>query len=405
MRYCNFQSGKDSRWKRTSRTLVAILILCVVLHVMISVYAGRSYYDILGISRDADPATIKRAYRRKSVQYHPDKNPDKDSEAKFVEVANAYEVLSDKEKRRIYDQYGEEGLKGNAGGQGSGGFDPFESFFTGFGGFDFGFGGGGRRRGSRSGESQRGPDLVVPLQVALESLYTGDVLEAAHKKRVLCSNWSECEKTCSTCQGSGFILQTQKMGFTVMQMRSPCPKCGGRGKVKSGKCTSCPHGQFEESEKVLLIDIESGLPEGSLLRFDGEADEPADIPAGDVVFKVTSEPHSRFQRISDIDLFHKMNITLLEALTGIQRSVKQLDGRTIPIVRESVTKPFEQMRITGEGMPKHGSEGAGDMIVEFRINFPDVLDSKQRETIKTVLGFQAAEVETADGTSPGKSEL
>ncbi|KAA8497990.1 DnaJ-like shv [Porphyridium purpureum] len=401
-------SAKRARWWRRRRHVhhVNVVVALIVLILLCGlVLAGSDYYALLGVPKDADAATIKRAYRKKSLQYHPDKNPDDDAaKDKFVQLGQAYEVLSDPEKRSVYDRFGEEGLKQNAGGGGGGGrggFDPFDSFFDGFGGFDFEFG--GRRRGGARGggsEARKGPSLVVPLFLSLESVYSGDVIEAAHKKQVVCSAWSDCVKKCTTCGGTGWVMSQRQMGFAVMQTRSPCPKCGGKGKISTGNCEKCPKGQFEEVEKVLLIDVEQGAPEMSEVRFEGEADEHDDMNPGDIIFRVQTEPHERFVRMGN-DLFHRMNISLREALVGVNRVVKQLDGRSVPIQKSSITLPLQQVRVVGEGLPHFRSDtDKGDMIVEFWVEFPDHLSADQIKQVHAL--FPEAQAFVGE---PPKEEL
>eukprot|EP00188_Purpureofilum_apyrenoidigerum_P005462 Plantae.Rhodophyta-Purpureofilum_apyrenoidigerum.ctg7126.p2 GENE.Plantae.Rhodophyta-Purpureofilum_apyrenoidigerum.ctg7126~~Plantae.Rhodophyta-Purpureofilum_apyrenoidigerum.ctg7126.p2 ORF type:complete len:386 (-),score=70.18 Plantae.Rhodophyta-Purpureofilum_apyrenoidigerum.ctg7126:1917-3074(-) len=360
--------------------MLTFLLLCDIVRVSVA-KKEKNYYQLLDIAPDADQATIKKRFRKMSVQFHPDKNPgNKEAADMFTKIATAYEVLSDPEKRRIYDMYGEEGLQ-NGGGNGH--HDPFDDFFgSGFGG------GGGRRRGRP--EKRVGPSIRIPVFASLEQLYSGDVVEASHKKQVICAQWGDCEKICDRCGGQGVIMVTRQLapGF-ITQAPSHCPKCGGKGKIVSGECNGCPSGQFEQAEKMLLIDIEKGVPEGNLISFPEEADEMADHYPGNVEFEIRTAPHDRFERRGD-DLYHLMNISLVEALVGVRREVKQLDGRQVHINKSSITSPHEVVYLNGEGMPVFEGEGHGKMIVEFWVEFPKEISQDQKELVEKLFGNAAS---------------
>jgi DnaJ-related protein SCJ1 len=362
--------------RRRCDALLYILLLAIVLEEVAPVYAGRDYYDILGVSRDSDVSVIKRAFRKLAREHHPDKNPgDKTAEKLYVELNNAHDVLSDKEKRQQYDMYGEEGLKnGNGGGSGedSGwGFDPFESMF----------GGGGRRRGRRQQEERRSPDLVIPLAVSLETLYNGGIIEMAHKRRVLCTSWSDCETRCGTCQGQGFVITTRRLGpGFVQQMRQACPACGGTGKISKKNCSSCPSGQFEQLERALMVDVERGFVDGYRIAFEGQSDEIPDHSAGNVYFEIDTDVHPVFVRQGH-DLHYDLTIKLTEALTGFNRAVRQLDGRIVPILATGVTKPKTEIVLHNEGMPVFDEDKVGSMIVHIWVDFPDSISSQLKADV------------------------
>lgn len=168
-------------------------------------------------------------------------------------------------------------------------------------------------------------------------------------------------------------------------MQSACPKCGGRGKISTGKCRGCPHGQFEQAERSLLVDIERGMPDGNTINFPEEADEQEDHIPGDVQFMIRTSSHDRFERRGD-DLYHKMNISLLEALVGVDREVEQLDGRQVRIQKDNVTSPHELLYIDGEGMPFFRRNGFGKMIVEFWVEFPESVTDDQKSLMEQVFG-------------------
>mmetsp|Transcript_41426 Transcript_41426/g.163132 ORF Transcript_41426/g.163132 Transcript_41426/m.163132 type:complete len:397 (-) Transcript_41426:677-1867(-) len=365
-----------------SRAGVSLLLVTLVfVHCCrVAIAKDKDYYELLGVAKDADQGTIKRAYRKLSLKYHPDSNPnDKSLVDMFTKIAAAYEVLSDAQKRRTYDLYGEEGLQNNGGGHHEGDWGDF-GFFNDF--FDD-FGGGRRQRG-RGGQKRAGASMVVPLFVSLEQLYSGDVIEAAHRKQVVCAQWDDCEKPCEKCGGSGMVIATRKLGPGFIQrVQQQCNQCGGRGKIASGDCSGCPNGQFEEVERMLLIDVEKGMPEGEKIRFAEEADEEADKLPGDLEFQIRTTASDRFERRGD-DLYHKMNISLVEALVGVDRTVKQLDGRQVKVLKDTVTIPHEILNLPKEGMPLFGRSGFGKMIVEFWVEFPPILSDEQKKTVMSL---------------------
>mmetsp|Transcript_9841 Transcript_9841/g.30015 ORF Transcript_9841/g.30015 Transcript_9841/m.30015 type:complete len:386 (-) Transcript_9841:2569-3726(-) len=380
---------------RIAVLVLTFLLLCDIVRVGMA-KKEKNYYDLLGVAPDADEATIRKRFRKMSLKYHPDKNPgDKEAADMFTKIAGAYEVLSDAEKRRTYDMYGEEGLQNNGGG---GHHDPFDDFF------EFGFGGGGGRRRGRP-EKRVGPSIKIPVFASLEQLYSGDVVEASHKKQVICAQWNDCEKICERCGGQGVIMVTRQLapGF-ITQAPSHCPKCGGKGKIVTGECTGCPNGQFEQTEKMLLIDIEKGMPDGNLISFAEEADEVADHLPGNVDFEIRTAPHDRFERRGD-DLYHLMNISLVEALVGVHREVRQLDGRQVRIHKDSITSPHEIVHVDNEGMPMFGSDKHGKMIVEFWVEFPKTISKDQKDLVEKLFGSSASAASRAANMGVDHSEL
>lgn len=316
-----------------------------------------------------------------------DKNPgDKNAEKMYVELNNAYEVLADSSKRQRYDMYGEDGV--GSGGQGDEDeFDPFGGMFGGF----------GRRQ--RRQEERRVKDVTIPLSVTLETLYNGGVIEAVHKRRVICARWGECEKKCDKCGGTGYIVTTRRLGpGFVQQMRVPCPVCGGTGKIGVKNCKACPKGQFEEEEKQLLIDIERGMTDGQTITFDSQTDEVPDHVPGNVHFEISTQEHETFRREGN-NLHYNLEISLSEALVGVDRVVKQLDGRLVEIKTDKVISPTERIEIEGEGMPSVEGGPAGNMIVEFWVKFPESLTDKQKELAIELHGKPPSRKETGGGTN------
>lgn len=293
----------------------------------------------------------------------------------YVELNNAYEVLADNSKRQQYDMYGEDGVRG-------GGAQDDQDNMDIFGGMFGGFGRGRRRRP----QERRVPDLVLPLSVNLEMLYNGGVIEAVHKRRVICAQWSDCEKQCTRCGGHGIIITTKRLGpGFVQQMQTNCPVCGGSGKVGNPKCRSCPKGQFEEHERLLLVDIERGMTDGQTISFDSQTDEIPDHAPGNVHFEIITQEHDRFTRDGK-DLHYKLSITLAEALVGVDRVVKQLDGREVSIQTAKIISPTERIVIAGEGMPSYDGLDPGNMVVEFWVKFPESLTEDQKKQVVQLLG-------------------
>ena len=348
--------------------MLYFLIYVIVCEEIQEALASRDLYETLGVARDADVSTIKKAYRKLAMKFHPDKNPgDKTAAKMYVELNNAYEVLSDDTKRQRYDMTGS--MDGGGGDDEDDGWDPWGIF----------------RPRRRQREEKRVPDLVIPLAVDLELLYTGGLVDMVHRRQILCDSWSDCEKKCHKCGGQGIVITTRRLGpGFVQQMQTTCPVCGGAGKIGVKNCTSCPNGQFEKEEKEITIDIERGVPNGHRIT-EGQTDELPDHLPGDVHFELHTRPHARFVRNGN-DLHYEQEITLAEALTGVNRKVKQLDDREIEIKSDQIIAPNDELRIAGEGMPIYDGSGAGDMIVKFWVKFPKSLTNEQKELAHKMLG-------------------
>jgi DnaJ-related protein SCJ1 len=366
------------------------IILIIELGIILQYYfyysqAGKDYYAILGVPRDASIKQIKKAYRELSLKYHPDKNPgDIQAEEKFVEIGNAYEILSDEEKRRIYDQFGEEGLKGNSGGGGFPFKNPFDIFSS------FGFGG---HHQHQQPEKRKGPDIEIPLDVTLQDLYLGKTITVAHKKQVLCP---KCRgtgakdpndvQTCPDCQGTGTKVFTQQLGpGFITQTTRTCDRCNGKGKIIKSTCPFCKGTKVSVGEETITIEIEKGMPDKHTIIFEQEADEAPEITPGDVIFRINTIPHKKFSRIGN-NLYTNMTISLLEALVGFTKTMKHLDGHIVTISKTDITKPGEIFSIKNEGMPHHNYPSQmGDLFITFSIQMPTSLTDKQKEEFKKLL--------------------
>mmetsp|Transcript_50300 Transcript_50300/g.83491 ORF Transcript_50300/g.83491 Transcript_50300/m.83491 type:complete len:365 (-) Transcript_50300:32-1126(-) len=356
------------------------LSLLVVLVVCVGVTLAEDYYTTLGVPRDATTKQIRKAYRDLSLKWHPDKNKgDETAAAKYSEINNAYEVLTDEEKRRVYDQYGEEGLKQQRAPQQHGDFFNF-----------FNFGGQG---GGGADSMQRGADINLPLYVSLEDIYLGKTMKVAHRKQILCTKCRgtgaekpDDVKTCTNCAGKGIKVETRQVGPGFVQhVQTTCNVCNGKGHVVKSKCNHCHGHKIEIGEEQLTIIIEKGMPEQHQIRFHQESDEAPDTTPGDLSFTVVSKAHDRFVR-KENDLYAKMKITLVEALTGFERSIPHLDGHSVVLSRIDITIPGFVQRIKGEGLPVHNFPSQrGDLFVEYTVIFPKFLNPEQRKAINKIL--------------------
>mmetsp|Transcript_1241 Transcript_1241/g.2645 ORF Transcript_1241/g.2645 Transcript_1241/m.2645 type:complete len:377 (+) Transcript_1241:115-1245(+) len=362
-----------------------IFQLCFV----VSAVSAADFYRLLGISRGANKKEIKKAYRQKSLEFHPDKNKDEGAADKFAEINRAYEALMDEEKRQIYDQHGEEGLKQHeqrsAGGGGGGGFDPFEQFF--------GFGGGGRQRRQ---EEQRTPNVDIPLELTLEQMYSGATFEVSYIRQVLCLKWEMCMKNAPECQGPGVRVRRQQIapGF-VQQVQQRDDRCVAHGKMWYPNCSECK--SQTETEKIeLTVDAFKGIRPGEAITFEDVADEKPGYKAGDLNFIVVEKEHPDYHRDGD-NLYMTESIPLVDALTGFSLTLKQLDGVEFTITIDDIVECDEVLRIPGKGMPRRSGRGHGDLFMTFEVDFPEALSSDQKNKLRDILG-------DASSTGSGNSD-
>jgi len=349
---------------------------------VITMSSERDYYEILGVSKDSGEDEIKKAYRRLALKYHPDKNPgDKEAEERFKEAAEAYEVLRDSEKRRIYDLYGHDGLRGT----GFTGFGGFEDIFSAFGDiFEDFFGFGGRR--SRRTRSRRGNDLRYDLELTLEEAYGGKEEEIVFDKWESCDVCSGTGMTpgskpgvCPTCHGRGESVHSQ--GF--FQIRTTCSTCNGTGQVIVDPCRRCKGRGRVKVEKRVLVKIPPGVDTGTQLRMRGEGESGENGgPPGDLFVVIYVKEHEFFVRDGH-DLKCQITVSLVQAALGDEISIPVLDNSgdrriTIP----EGTQPGEIIRLKGKGMPslRRGRE-YGDLFVQVIVKIPTRLSQRQRELL------------------------
>ncbi|XP_044482218.1 dnaJ protein homolog [Mangifera indica] len=344
------------------------------------------YYEILGVSQNASQDDLKKAYKKAAIKNHPDKGGDPE---KFKELAQAYEVLSDPEKREIYDQYGEDALKEGMGG-GGGGHDPFDIFQSFFGGSPFG---GGSSRGRRQ---RRGEDVVQPLKVSLEDLYQGTTKKLSLARNMICSKCSGkgsksgASTKCAGCQGTGMKVTIRHLGPSmIQQMQHACNECRGTGETidDEDRCPACKGEKVVPEKKVLEVFVEKGMQNGQKITFPGEADQAPDTVTGDIVFVLQQKEHPKFKRKGE-DLFYEHTLSLTEALCGFQFVLTHLDGRQL-LIKSSpgeVVKPDSFKAINDEGMPLYQRPFMkGKLYIHFTVDFPDSLAPDQVKALAAVL--------------------
>jgi molecular chaperone DnaJ len=353
----------------------------------------RDFYEVLGVERGASTDDIKKAYRKMAMQYHPDRNPgDKAAEEKFKELGEAYEVLSDDQKRAAYDRYGhaafqQGGMSGGFGG-GGGAVDPFEIFREVFGGasggggiFEEFFNGGGARR-SRDGR-QRGADLRYDLQITLEEAATGVEKELELEKLGACD---ECAgtgskgggtKTCTTCKGHGQVIASR--GF--FQIQQTCPECGGTGQIISNPCGPCQGQGRRTTKSRIKLRIPAGIQQGSRLRSSGNGEAGLrGGGSGDLYVVIHLKEHDVFERDED-DLHCTVPIGFGVATLGGEATVPTLEGRATVKVPAG-TQSGTIFRLRGKGMPELNSSRRGDLLVRTHVEVPTRLNHDQREKLK-----------------------
>lgn len=344
--------------------------------------AKRDYYEILGVSKDVSAADLKKAYRRVAMKFHPDRNPDdKSAEEKFKEANEAYEVLSDEQKRAAYDQYGHAGVDQQAGMGGGAGFGNFSDIFGDVFGDIFGGGGGGGR--GRGGPS-RGADLRYTLEMSLEDAVKGSTVQIKVPTLVSCkvcdgsgAKTGSKPITCTTCGGHGQVRMQQ--GFFSVQQT--CPTCRGRGTIISDPCKSC-HGQGRvEETKTLSVKVPAGVDTGDRIRLSGEGEGGLDGgPSGDLYVQVSVRKHDFFERDGS-NLYCEVPIDFVDAALGGELEVPTLDGR-VKLKVPSETQTGKLFKLRGKGVAPVRGGGAGDLLVRVVVETPVNLSNKQKELLR-----------------------
>ncbi len=375
----------------------------------------RDYYEVLGVDKNASAEDIKKAYRKKAIQYHPDKNPgDKEAEEKFKEAAEAYEVLSDPQKRQRYDQYGFAGMGGAGGFNGGQGMN-MEDIFSQFGDLfeSWGMGGGGHfssffggQRGGGGQRVRRGSDLRVRVHVTLEEIATGVNKKIRVKKLVPCQ---DCHGTgsadgsqgdvCPTCKGTGRIVRTQRGIFGMMQVQDECPKCHGEGRIIKNKCPKCNGEGVVRAEEVIDIHIPAGVTGGMQIPVHGKGNAaPNGGVPGDLLVLIEEEEHKDFVREGN-DLVYNLLLDMPTAILGGQVIIPTLQGEA-KITITPGTQPGKVLRMRGKGLPiidQYARQyGTGDMLINVGVYIPEHLSRDEKKMIE--------QLKTSENVKPGSSD-
>jgi len=370
----------------------------------------RDYYEVLDVAKTATAEEIKKAYRKKAIQYHPDKNPgDKAAEEKFKEAAEAYEVLSDPQKRQRYDQFGFAGVQGQGFGGGQG--MTMEDIFAHFGdlfegaGFDMGdfFGGRGGRQGRRV---RRGSDLRVKVRLTLEEIATGVEKKIKVRKLVPCKDCNGSGsadgkegQSCPTCHGSGRVVRTQRGIFGMMQVQEECPTCHGEGKVIVNKCPKCGGEGVVRDEEIITIKIPAGVSGGMQIPVEGKGNAaPHGGINGDLLVLVEEEPHKDLLRDGS-DLVYNLLLDMPTAILGGQILIPTLQG-DVKVTITPGTQPGKVLRLRGKGLPvidQYARQyGTGDLLINVGVYVPEHLNKEEKALIE--------KLQNSDNIRPGSSD-
>lgn len=363
----------------------------------------KNYYDILGVSKTASDAEIKRAFRKKAHQHHPDKG--KGDHAKFKEVNEAYQVLSNAEKRKQYDTYGQTFDQAQRQGQGFGGFGGAGGGNP-FGGFDFGGGFGGQQgvefdlgdifgdifggRSQRASRRNRGIDLEMGLTINFEEAVFGATKSITLEKKDKCKtcNGNGAEKgtkivTCPKCHGQGQIVGQRRTIFGTIQSRTTCDRCEGQGKIAEKPCKTCNGSGVKGQEKTIEVKIPAGIDNGQRIRISGEGEAGyRGSTAGDLYLVITVLPHKEFKR-DGFNLRKELPISFTQASLGTKMNLETLDG-TIELKIPSGTQPGTVFKVKGKGVHYVDGRGRGDLLITARVVIPHKLSKKEKEALKTI---------------------
>lgn len=362
----------------------------------------RDYYEILGVSRNANDEEIKKVYRKLAVKYHPDKNPgNKEAEEKFKEINEAYEVLSDKEKRARYDQFGHAGVGSSAASDGGGFYggthvnmDDIFSHFEDIFGSSFGF-----NTGTKSRRTQRGEAIKINVKLTLEEIATDVTKKIKIKKQVSCN---ACHgtgakngklATCHTCKGSGVVVKVQQTILGAMQTRTTCPTCGGAGTIPSERCNICNGTGTTWGEEIVSFNIPAGVEDGMELSLRGKGHTaPHNGIPGDLIVHIEEIPHSHFKREGKNLIYH-LFLSIPDAALGTQVEIPTLDGKARVKIEQGI-QSGKLLRLKGKGLPSINGYGKGDIIIDVNVYTPTNLTSEERkilEQLRHSKNFQPAQ--------------
>lgn len=352
--------------------------------------AKRDFYEILGVNKSANEEEIKKAYRKLAIKYHPDKNPDnKAAEEKFKEAAEAYEVLSNAEKRQRYDQFGHAGMSGAAGGGGYGGGgmnmdDIFSQFGDVFGGA-FGFGGGGGNGGGR--RVNRGSNLRVKVTLTLQEIANGVEKKLKVNKQVSCSTCKGSGakngnyEACKPCNGTGVQTRVQQTILGAMKTQTACSSCHGEGKIIKDKCGICHGDGVVRGEEVISVNIPAGVAEGMQLSMNGKGNAgPRGGVPGDLLILIEEQEHAELKRDGHNLIYHAF-ISFPDAALGTQVEIPTIDGK-VKIKVEPGTQSGKILRLKGKGLADINSYGKGDLLVDVNVHIPSTLSTEEKKLME-----------------------
>ena len=354
--------------------------------------AKRDYYEVLGVNKDATPDELKKAYRKLALQYHPDRNPgDKEAEEKFKEAAEAYDVLSNPDKKARYDQFGMAGMDGAYGQGGMDMNDIFSQFGSIFGDL---FGGGGFRTGftgfGGGGAARRvlrGSDLRIKVKLTLEEIDRGCEKKIKVNKYVPCKTCHGSgsrdgkTETCPRCHGSGVVTETKRTILGMMQTQSACPQCGGEGHIVKDKCHDCHGDGIVKSDEILTINIPAGVQDGMQLAMQGKGNAgPRGGIAGDLIVLIEELEHDTFER-QDANLYYNAFITYADAALGASVEIPTLNGK-VKIKIDPGTPSGRVVRLRGKGLPVMNGYGRGDLLVSLNVWVPKELTHEEKKLLE-----------------------
>jgi len=367
----------------------------------------RDYYEILGVDKNATAEEIKKAYRKKAIQYHPDKNPgNKEAEEMFKEAAEAYEVLSDPDKRSRYDRYGHSGVGGSAGGGFGGGmsmddiFSHFGDIFGGFGGFS-GFGGSGRS----SRRVNKGSNLRVKVSLTLAEIAKGVEKKIKVKKYVSCTHCNgtgaaggTAYSTCSTCRGTGQVTRITNTILGQMHQTTSCPTCHGEGTVITQSCTHCNGEGLLRQEEIVTIQIPAGVENGMQLSVSGKGNAARRGGInGDLIILIQEEPHPELTRDGS-DLIYNLLLSVPDAILGSTVEIPTVEGK-VKVKIDSGTQPGKILRLKGKGLPEINSYGQGDLLVKINVFIPKDLTKEEVKLVEKLRESESFSTKQASGQS------
>lgn len=354
----------------------------------------RDYYEILEVTKTSTAEEIKKAYRKKAIKYHPDKNPgNKEAEEKFKEAAEAYDVLSTPEKRQRYDQFGHAGMSGAAGGGGFSMDDIFSNFGDIFSGFGFGGGFGGFSSGGRTRRATNyGSDIRVRVKVDLKDVAHGVEKKIKVPKKVTCDQCGgsgakdkDSITTCSTCNGAGHVTQVVNTMFGRMQSQSVCPKCHGEGKQINTPCPKC-HGEGTmKGEEEITFKVPPGVSEGMQLNVSGKGNAARRGGQNGDLLVVIEEEHNEELIRDGNNLIHHLFVNFTDAAMGTNIEVPTVDGKAKIAIKPG-TQPSTILRLKGKGLPDINRYGTGDLLVYVNVWVPKHLDKEEKKTLEKLSG-------------------